>query len=172
MRLSRFVLAFLLLASFSLILPVALSAHRAKDRVKAASFHGAEPLPIDSCGSLIASYHGRLAGEDISVASPAADDQPGVKEDVPAKYLVHYQQWKKEFLSTEVGRREWAFYADNPHFKLTIAISRDNPEGATTGDYKWNESGELVAATITLGTRLDVGFPNPVYFPVMNSLVP
>ena len=170
MRLSRFVLAFLLLASFSLLLPVGLSAHRAKERVK--SFPGAESRPVDSCASLIASYHRRLAEENVSLASPTADDQHGVREDIPAKYLVHYQQWKKEFLSTEVGRREWAFYANNNHFKLTIAISRDNPEGATTGDYKWNDAGELIAATITLGTHLDVGFPNPVYFPVMNSLVP
>ena len=172
MRLSRFVLAFLLLASLSLLLPVGLSAHRAKDRVGSGHLPGAESLPVDSCASLIANYHGRLAEENVSVASPPADDQHGIREDVPEKYAVHYLQWKKEFLSTEVGRREWAYYSNNAHFKLTIAISRDNPEGATTGDYKWNENGELVAATITLGTRLDVGFPNPVYFPVMNSLVP
>src|SRR5258705_63985 len=30
----------------------------------------------------------------------------------------------------------------------------------------------LTAATITLGMRLDEGYPNPIYFPVMNSLVP
>ncbi len=29
-----------------------------------------------------------------------------------------------------------------------------------------------IAATITLGARLDEGYPNPIYFPVMNSLVP
>ena len=51
-------------------------------------------------------------------------------------------------------------------------MARDNSEGATTGKYKWNEAGQLVAATIALGFHLDEGYPNPIYFPVMNSLVP
>ena len=55
---------------------------------------------------------------------------------------------------------------------MTITVTRDNAEGATTGKYKWNESGQLIAATIVLGSRLDEGYPNPIYFPVMNSLVP
>jgi hypothetical protein len=129
-------------------------------------------LPFESCAASIASYHGRLADDKVSAGSLFADDHSGIREDVPNKYLVHYHQWKEEFLSTEVGRQEWAFYANNPHFNLTIQISPENPEGATTGNYKWNEAGELVAATITLGTRLNLGFPDPVYFPVMNSLLP
>jgi hypothetical protein len=173
MRLPRFVPAFLLLASLSLLLlPVGLGAHREKLSARSGHLPGAESRPVDSCASLIAAYHGRLAEKDVPVAGATMDDQRGIREDIPEKYMVHYQQWKREFLSTGVGRREWAFYANNAHFKLTIAISRDNPEGATTGNYKWNEGGELVAATITLGAHLDVGFPNPVYFPVMNSLVP
>ena len=51
-------------------------------------------------------------------------------------------------------------------------ITRDNPEGGNTGNYEWDANGKLVAATITLGCRLDEGVPNPVYFPVMNSLLP
>ena len=39
------------------------------------------------------------------------------------------------------------------------------------GKYRWDQSGKLVAATITLGGRLNDGYPNPIYFPVMNSLV-
>jgi hypothetical protein len=50
--------------------------------------------------------------------------------------------------------------------------NRDNPEGGNTGSYEWNEDGKLAAATITLGCKLDEGVPNPVYFPVMNSLLP
>lgn len=165
MRSSRLVVAFLLLASLaSVSVSAGLFSSEAKDRVR--------PLPVESCASLISSYHGRFSEKESALASPAAEDQHGIREDVPEKYAVHYNQWKKEFLSTEVGRREWAYYANNDHFRLTITISRDNPEGATTGNYKWNEAGELMAATITLGSRLDQGFPNPVYFPVMNSLVP
>jgi hypothetical protein len=172
MRSSRLVHAFLLLASLCLLsFPPGLTAHHAKDRAGAERLPGAV-LPLESCASSIASYHGRLAENNASAGSPITDAHSGIREDVPDKYLPHYNQWKQEFLSTEVGRREWAFYSNNSHFNLTIEISRENPEGATTGNYKWNEAGELVAATITLGIRLNVGFPDPVYFPVMNSLVP
>jgi hypothetical protein len=172
MRSSRVVHALLLLASlFLLSFPPGLTAHHADSRAGAARLPAAV-LPFEACAASIASYHGRPDGDSVSVGSPIADDHSGIREDIPEKYLAHYNQWKEEFLSTEIGRKEWAYYANNPHFSLTIQISRENPEGATTGNYKWNEAGELVAATITLGTRLNVGFPDPVYFPVMNSLVP
>ena len=117
---------------------------------------------------LIAAYHGPESAE-----APSRDDQvSGIKEDIPARYAARYQQWKAEFLSTGAGREQWARYQKNPHFLLTIAIARENAEGATTGKYKWNDAGELTAATITLGTHLDAGYPNPIYFPVMNSLGP
>jgi YD repeat-containing protein len=117
---------------------------------------------------LIASYHGIETTE-----APTKDDLTGgVREEIPAKYYARYQQWKEEFLSTEAGRNQWAYYQNNPNFTLNITVSRDNAEGATTGKYKWNDAGQLIAATITLGMRLDEGYPNPIYFPVMNSLVP
>jgi YD repeat-containing protein len=105
-------------------------------------------------------------------SSVREDSAPGIKEDIPQKYRARYEEWKKEFLSTEAGREQWAFYQNNDHLTLTITISRENAEGATTGKYKWNDAGQLTAATITLGTRIDAGYPNPIYFPVMNSLVP
>lgn len=118
--------------------------------------------------SLITSYH---ASDPAS--KPSRDEVgAGIKEEVPAKYAARYQAWKDEFLATEAGRAQWESYRTNPNFTLIIAVSRDNAEGATTGRYKWNETGQLVSATITLGTRLDEGYPNPIYFPVMNSLVP
>jgi YD repeat-containing protein len=117
---------------------------------------------------LIASYHGTETEE-----ASTRDDLPGgVREEIPAKYLARYQQWKEEFLSTESGRNQWSFYQNNPNFTLNITVTRDNAEGATTGKYKWNDAGQLISATITLGMRLDEGYPNPIYFPVMNSLVP
>src|SRR6185436_14676912 len=117
---------------------------------------------------LIASYHG---GEPLAVSR--RDDQTGgIREDIPEKYRSRYDQWKEEFLSTEAGRNQWSSYQNNPNFTLHITVARDNAEGATTGKYKWNDAGQLVSATITLGVRIDEGYPNPIYFPVMNSLVP
>jgi len=118
--------------------------------------------------ALITSYH----GVEPSVTSRKDDSTGGITEEIPAKYVSRYQAWKEEFLSTEAGRSQWASYQNNPDFTLHIIVARDNAEGATTGHYKWNDAGQLVAATITLGVRLDEGYPNPIYFPVMNSLIP
>jgi hypothetical protein len=168
MRLSRVFVAFLLLASLASMSPLAeLFPNEAKNETSPSG----RTFSFESSAALISSYHGRALEKDVA-RKRLSSDQAGIREDVPEKYRSHYQQWKKEFLSTEVGRNEWAFYANSTRFRLTITFSRNNPEGATTGNYKWNEAGELVAATITLGTRLDQGFPNPIYFPVMNSLVP
>jgi YD repeat-containing protein len=117
---------------------------------------------------LISEYHRAI----VNSAVPQPGDSGGIREQVPAKYAARYQQWKQEFLATETGREQWASYQNNPDFTLTLVITSDNPEGGNTGSYKWNEQGKLVAATITLGYRLDLGIPNPVYFPVMNSLLP
>jgi hypothetical protein len=117
---------------------------------------------------LIANYH----GVEPVVATSRDDRSGGIKEDIPTKYAARYQEWKSEFLSTDAGKEQWGQFQANPNFTLTISISRENAEGATTGNYRWNDQGTLVAATITLGVRLDEGYPNPIYFPVMNSLVP
>jgi hypothetical protein len=117
--------------------------------------------------SLINSYHGVVE----EIATGPIDESGGIKEEVPTKYAARYQDWKREFLATEAGRNQWASYEHNPNFTLTIAVSRENAEGATTGRYKWNDSGQLIAATIMLGVRLDEGYPDPIYFPVMSSLV-
>ena len=117
---------------------------------------------------LIASYHGVESNE----AATSDDSTGGIKEEIPQKYFSRYQQWKEEFLSTDAGRNQWNSYQNNPNFTLHIIVTKDNAEGATTGKYKWNDAGQLVSATITLGMHLDDGYPNPIYFPVMNSLVP
>ncbi len=170
MRSSRVFVAFLLLASLASMSAWAELSPEARS-ITSETSRPRITLSSESCSALIFSYHA-WTSDKKRAAKNASDDQPGISEDIPAKYQSHYQQWKKEFLSTEVGRNEWAAYANNTRFKLTITFARSNPEGATTGNYKWNDAGELVAATITLGARLDQGFPNPVYFPVMNSLVP
>ncbi len=125
-----------------------------------------------SSPALVAEYHGFRAGSAEPAANLSCNNSGGIREQVPQKYNARYQQWKQEFLRTVTGQQQWAFYQNNQHFTLTIVITRDNPEGGNTGNYQWNEDGKLVAATITLGARLDEGVPNPVYFPVMNSLLP
>src|SRR5215207_2643306 len=109
------------------------------------------------------------AGEARSVAPLPRN---GLVESVPAKYRGRYLAWKNDLLSTELGRAQWEAYTSNPRFTLTVVISNDDRHGAGTGSYKWSDSGELVAATITLGNRIDEGYPNPIYYPVMYSLAP
>ena len=107
---------------------------------------------------------------DASVA-PAAE-VGGIKEVIPDKYAKRYDEWKTEFLSTDIGKAQWEMYAHHPRLQLTITIGGKSVQGAGTGKYKWNEAGELVAATIVLGERLDEGYPSAVYYPVMNALEP
>jgi hypothetical protein len=96
----------------------------------------------------------------------------GIKEVISDKYLERYDEWKNEFLDTETGRSQWETYEQNTRFTLTITVSCDDRYGAGTSKYKWNDAGELIAATITLGCRIDEGYPNPIYYPVMHSLSP
>jgi hypothetical protein len=103
-------------------------------------------------------------------AHPTAQAGAGIRELISPKDKARYGVWKDEFLSTETGRREWQAYAQDTRLRLTIATSTDNTNGASIGHYEWNRSGQLAAATITLGARLDEGYPEPVYYPVMNAL--
>jgi hypothetical protein len=95
-----------------------------------------------------------------------------LREVIPPKYQRRYDEWKSEFLSTDIGKAQWEMYASHPRLVLTITIGGKNAEGAGTGQYKWNDKGELVAATIILGERIDSGYPSAVYYPVMNALEP
>jgi hypothetical protein len=73
-------------------------------------------------------------------------------------------------LSTAFGREQWDKYANNKQFILTIVIKDDNGKGAGTGNLLWDDQGRFVGATISLGGQLDTGYPNPIYYPVLNSL--
>ena len=94
----------------------------------------------------------------------------GIREAIPEKYWKRYQEWKREFLSTETGRSQWEKYAHKTRFLLTITVSRDNQNAAATGKFVWDASGVLVAAEITLGCRIDQGYPSYQDYPVLNSL--
>jgi hypothetical protein len=103
---------------------------------------------------------------------PGAAESGSIREVIDDRYKVRYQTWKNEFLSTDIGRAQWEMYAHHPRLVLTITIAGTNPNGAATGRYKWNSSGELIAATIVLGSQVDHGYPSSVYYPVMNALEP
>jgi len=168
----RVAFTFVLLGSLLfLVTPAGWTARSSANRERQSELARARLTP-ETSSALIARYHGKTSASEKFSGGLPAKDQGGIREEVPEKYLVRYEQWKKEFLATETARQQWAAYQNNPNFTLTIVVSRDNPEGGTTSNYRWNDAGRLVAATITLGYRLDAGFPNPVYFPVMNSLLP
>ena len=107
---------------------------------------------------------------DATVRIVETPTHGGIKEDIPAKYRDRFEKWKSELLATEFGREQWNRYANNRSFVLTIAISKSRKEGAGTGEYLWNDDGKLVGATITLSPALEDGSPNPIYYPVLNSL--
>ena len=94
----------------------------------------------------------------------------GIREEIPRKYADRYAKWKAELLSTEFGRSQWEAWANNKSFVLTIKISGDKGKGAGTDKFQWDEQGNFVGATITLGNNIESGYPNPIYYPVLNSL--
>jgi len=94
----------------------------------------------------------------------------GIREDIPGKYKDRFEKWKAELRSTEFGRQQWDNYAKKKNFVLTFSVSGDRGKGAGTDKFLWDESGTFVGATITLGPGLDEGYPNPIYYPVLNSL--
>lgn len=114
------------------------------------------------------SYHSGPDFPEIRIVKTPVDG--GIKEDIAAKYLPRYERWKAELLATDFGREQWDKYANNKQFVLTITISNKKEKGAGTDKYLWDEAGNFVGATITLGDELNEGYPNPIYYPVMNSL--
>lgn len=94
----------------------------------------------------------------------------GIKEDFPFRFKPRFEKWKAELLATEIGRTQWEKFASNKQFVLTIEISDQRGRGAGTDKFEWDDTGNLVGATIMLGSDIEDGFPDPVYYPVLNSL--
>ncbi len=94
----------------------------------------------------------------------------GIREEVPQKFRARFEKWKAELLSTEFGRQQWGSYANNKNFVLTIKVSGNRGSDAGTDRFQWDETGNFVGATITIGSEIDAGYPPPIYYPVLNSL--
>lgn len=164
---------FVLLTSLlCLLLPARLTAQPEELRQSGRNSLALQNLAPGHSSSLIAMYHSRESADADTEKLSDNDQKGGIREIIPNKYLARYREWKNEFLSAETGREQWAMFEHNPRFTLTITVSPENSRGAGTGEYKWDDSGKLTAATITLGSSLNEGYPSPIYFPVMSSLAP
>ena len=131
-------------------------------------------LSFGALGLAVMPSHARFSTSIVPAAAasvtPGKPASGGLREVIDARYRKRYEDWKNEFLVADIGKAQWELYNKHPHLTLTITIADKNKNGAGTGLYKWNDQGELVEATIFLGTRIDEGYPSKVYYPVMNSL--
>jgi len=110
---------------------------------------------------------------------PTGEPLPGIIhkdgniiEVVPVKYQRRYERWKAEYQSTGFGANQWQTYVEKTDFTLYITISQELEHSAKAGDYKWDDDGRLVSATITLGSKIDSGYPRCIDYPVTCSLAP
>lgn len=173
MRSSRFVFPLFLVLTVSVAQSYAASDRTLSASDRVSNFWSPGYTTIDFAALLNGSGHEDgfeefMPETDSRIIKTPTDG--GIKEDIPEKYRDRFEKWKAEFLSTDFGRDQWDKYANNKQFILTITISTKKGKGAGTDKYLWNDDGEFVGATITLGDELNEGYPNPIYYPVMNSL--
>lgn len=131
------------------------------------SYHPFELLPLLMRHER-SDFFENFAETRMSIVTTPTDG--GIKEDVPVKFKDRFEKWQAELRSTEFGRQQWDTYANNKNFILTIKVSDGRGKGAGTDKFLWDDAGNFVGATITLGAELDNGYPSPVYYPVLNSL--
>ena len=174
MKLRRLVSTFLLALTISVVSSASFYALDTFDR----------PIGGDFYESVLSGYHAdQLYVEEVTPGNFFDDfasrnritiiktpTDGGIREDIPNKYKDRFEKWKTELRSTEFGRQQWDKYSNNKNFILTISVSGDRGKGAGTDKFLWDDSGKFVGATITLGPELDEGYPNPIYYPVLNSL--
>ena len=117
--------------------------------------------------------HSRASNPSSNKSDAVTDTSAcaNLKEQIPRQYRERYDRWKATLLSADIGRQLWLRYACNPAFRLTIGVSDSMNMGGETRfkGYQWDK-GRLTAATIILGHRIDRGYPESVYYPVLSSL--
>jgi hypothetical protein len=104
------------------------------------------------------------------IAAGAAAASARIVENVPQKWQKDYDRWKAELFATAHGRSRWNGFETDDSFTLTVIVSDRYVRGAGTDGFEWDAGGRLISATITLGYELDLGFPEPVYYPVLHSI--
>jgi len=128
------------------------------------------PTPQPGPGSITVDHKRVGPLNRLENSRPEEFMRRGIREVIRDKYKKRYEAWKKELLSTEIGHSQWERYANTAQFLLTITVSDDTPHDARTERYEWTNSGTLSAATITLGSRIDEGYPAVGDYPVIGSL--
>lgn len=108
------------------------------------------------------------ANQWFSVEPPSSN----IRELIAPKFRKRYLKWKSDYLSTVVGLNQWNRYAHDPNFVLTVTVSTSRHEGALVDQFQWDNDHHLIAATITLGDRLDSGYPSSINYPITCSLAP
>ena len=106
------------------------------------------------------------------LSDSGSSDLHQIKETIPQCYKKKYEQWKAEYLSTYVGQQEWQKFDHDRNFDLTITVTKEKGRGAEVINLQWSAEGELIAATIVLGSALDSGYPGAFNYPVLCSLDP
>jgi hypothetical protein len=82
---------------------------------------------------------------------------------------------EKISLSTAEGQKLWNKYHDDKNFILNLNVtdrgSDNKNKGAETGDYKFDDKGNMTGATITLGNNIGGGIGSPPSdYPVSSTL--
>ena len=62
-----------------------------------------------------------------------------------------YQEWKKKFLSTEAGKKEWAKWNDRQDLTIHMKYDPKRTRGTVTQNYQWDKSGKLTSADMVFG---------------------
>src|SRR4051812_46453725 len=118
------------------------------------------------CVLALASVVAAKGAANSGTASASHPSGPSLHEVIAPKYQKRYQEWKSEFLATDIGKAQWEMYASHPRLVLTITIGGKNAEGAGTGGFKRKEKGEAVAGTIVLGGHLQFAYSCAGLYPV------
>jgi hypothetical protein len=128
-------------------------------------------------GFSVAEARNRLPEGQVSVSDDTSSNQSKVSgsiiEDIDQKYKKDFEKWKKSFLAIKSGQALWDRYDSDPKFRLRFTVSGNSGgnKGAETDGWVFDSSGKLIGATITLGSELGTGVPNPLIYPILGHLV-
>jgi len=136
---------------------------------KAAAEHVSEVarvIAVARSGQVVAAYHGTPPILEKSSRRSVPDQRESAKKFPKNSWLVPAME--REFLPPKLDVNNGPTIKTN--FTLTVVVTRDIP-GWNYQRLKWNDAGNLVAAPSPWALA-SMRRAQPVYFPVMNSLLP